>query len=80
MALIWSLWLCRNDLVVNGKISSPLQVIYWCTFLLRLWLPLQRMDRAIPQVLGALSENLNRGPFDLYICTLLISKYVNTLS
>jgi hypothetical protein len=80
LALIWSLWLCRNDLVFNGKTSSPLQVIYWCTFLLRLWLPLQRMDRAIPQVLGALSENLNRGPFDLYICTLLISKYVNTLS
>jgi hypothetical protein len=40
LALIWSLWLRRNDLVFNGKTSSPLQVIYRCTSLLHLWLSL----------------------------------------
>ena len=30
-ALIWSLWLCRNDLVFNDKNASPLQVIFRCT-------------------------------------------------
>jgi hypothetical protein len=28
MALLWSLWLCRNDKVFNNKSSSLLQVIY----------------------------------------------------
>jgi hypothetical protein len=27
LAVIWSLWLCRNDKVFNNKLSSPLQVI-----------------------------------------------------
>jgi hypothetical protein len=40
LALIWSFWLCRNDLIFNSKNSSPLQVIYRCTSMLRLWLPL----------------------------------------
>jgi hypothetical protein len=31
MALIWSLWLCRNDKVFDNKSSSLLQVIYRCT-------------------------------------------------
>jgi hypothetical protein len=31
LAVIWSLWLCRND-----KVLSPLQVIYRCTGTLRL--------------------------------------------
>jgi len=44
IAVIWSLWLCRNDLVFNGKSSSPLQVIYRCTHLLRSWSSLQRLE------------------------------------
>jgi hypothetical protein len=34
LALIWSLWLCINGLVFNGKNSSPLQAIFLCTSLL----------------------------------------------
>jgi hypothetical protein len=40
IALIWSLWLCRNDKVFDNKNSSLLQVIYRCTGTLRLWLQL----------------------------------------
>ena len=39
--LLWSLWLCRNDLVLNDKNSSPLQVIFCCTHSLRTWSTLQ---------------------------------------
>ena len=31
IAIIWSLWLCRNDRVFNDKNVSFLQVIYRCT-------------------------------------------------
>ena len=44
IAIIWSLWLCRNDMVFNGKLSSPLQVLYRCTSMLRLWSPLQHPE------------------------------------
>jgi hypothetical protein len=44
LAIIWSLWLCRNDKVFDNKISSPLQVIYRCTGTLRLWSSLQRVE------------------------------------
>jgi hypothetical protein len=44
LAVIWSLWLCRNDKVFNDKNYSLLQVIYRCTSTLRLWSPLQRME------------------------------------
>jgi hypothetical protein len=30
-AVIWSLWLCRNDKVFNDKVSSPLLMVYWYT-------------------------------------------------
>jgi hypothetical protein len=43
MALIWSLWLCRNDKVFNDKNCSLLQVIYRCTGTLRVWLQLHRL-------------------------------------
>jgi len=36
IAVIWSLWLCRNDSVFNGKDASPLQVIYRYTHWFRL--------------------------------------------
>jgi hypothetical protein len=36
IAIIWSLWLCRNDKVFNDKNCSLLQVIYRCTGTLRL--------------------------------------------
>ena len=35
LAIIWSLWLCRNDMVFNAKNSSPIQVIYRCAHTLR---------------------------------------------
>jgi hypothetical protein len=44
LAIIWSLWLCRNDKVFNDKNYSLLQVIYRCTSILCLWSPLQRME------------------------------------
>jgi hypothetical protein len=44
IAIIWSLWLCRNDKVFYNKTSSLLQVIYQCTRTLRLWSSLQKME------------------------------------
>jgi hypothetical protein len=44
IALIWSLWLCRNDKVFNDKKNPLLQVIYRCIGTLRLWSPLQCME------------------------------------
>ena len=43
-ALIWSLWLCRNDFVFNERNASPLQVIFRCTQLLHMWSMLQRLE------------------------------------
>jgi hypothetical protein len=43
LAVIRSLWLSRNDKVFSGKVSTPLQVIYRCTGILRLWSFLQRV-------------------------------------
>ena len=44
IAVIWSLWLCRNDKIFNDKNASLLQVIYRCTSLLRSWSMLQRVE------------------------------------
>ena len=44
LAVIWSLWLSRNDKVFNDKNSSLMQVIYRTTATLRLWSPLQRVE------------------------------------
>jgi hypothetical protein len=44
MALIWSLWLCRNDKVFNDKNCFLLQVIYQCTRTLRIWSQLHRLE------------------------------------
>jgi len=44
LAIIWSLWLCRNDNVFNDINSSLMQVIYRCTSTLRLWSALQRVE------------------------------------
>jgi hypothetical protein len=44
IAVIWSLWLCRNDKVFNDKSSSIMQVVYRCTATLRSWSPLQRVE------------------------------------
>ena len=43
-ALLWSLWLCRNDLVFNDKNASPLHAIFRCTHSLRTWSMLQRAE------------------------------------
>ena len=43
-ALLWSLWLCRNDKVFNDKSTSLMQVIYRCTGTLCLWSSLQRVE------------------------------------
>jgi hypothetical protein len=44
MALIWSLWLYRNDKVFSNKDSSLLQVIYRYTGTLRIWSQLHRVE------------------------------------
>ena len=44
IAVIWSLWLCRNDKVFNDKNASIMQVIYRCTSTLRAWSALQRVE------------------------------------
>ena len=44
IAVIWSLWLCRNDKVFNDKNSSLMQVIYRSTALLHSWSSLQRTE------------------------------------
>jgi hypothetical protein len=44
LAIIWSLWLCRNDKVFNDSNSSLMQVIYRCTALLRSWSSLQHVE------------------------------------
>jgi hypothetical protein len=44
MALIWSLWLYRNDKIFNNKSPSFLQVIYRCTGTFRLWSQLHRSE------------------------------------
>ena len=42
IAVIWSLWLSRNDKVFNDKDVSRLQVLYRCTSILRSWSTLQQ--------------------------------------
>ena len=44
IAVIWSLWLCRNDKVFNDKNSSLTQIIYRSTATLRSWSLLQRVE------------------------------------
>ena len=44
IAVIWLLWLCRNDKVFNDKNASLVQVIYRCTATIRSWSPLQRVE------------------------------------
>jgi hypothetical protein len=65
LAVIWALWLCRNDKIFNDKNCSLLQVIYRCTGILRLWSPLQRME--------------NRGLF-MEVCTRLEATARDTFS
>ena len=43
IAVIWSLWLSRNDNVFNDKYISHMQVLYRCTSILRTWSTLQRV-------------------------------------
>ena len=43
-ALLWSLWLCRNNLVFNDKNASPLLVIFRCTHSLHMWSMLQHAE------------------------------------
>jgi hypothetical protein len=44
IALLWSLWLCRNNLIFDAKTSCPMQVIFHCAHLLREWSALQRVE------------------------------------
>ena len=44
LAVIWSLWLCKNDKVFSDKNFSRLQVLYRCTGILRSWSILQRVE------------------------------------
>ena len=43
LAIIWSLWLYRNDKVFNDKNCSLMQIIYRTTATLRSWSQLQRV-------------------------------------
>jgi hypothetical protein len=63
IAVIWSLWLCRNDKVFNNVSSSLMQVIYWCTATLRSWLPLQRVEH---QELFKVSSRLEDTARDIF--------------
>ena len=47
LAVIWSLWLCRNDKVFNDKNTSLLQVLYRCTGLLCSWSTLQHVENRV---------------------------------
>jgi hypothetical protein len=44
IAIIWSLWLYRNDKVFNDKNSSILQAIYKGINTIRLWSSPQRVE------------------------------------
>jgi hypothetical protein len=44
IAVIWSLWLCKNDKVFDSTNYSLMQVIYRCMALLRLCSSLQRLE------------------------------------
>ena len=44
LAVIWSLWLCRNDKVFHDKNCSLMQIIFRTTAILRTWVPLQRVE------------------------------------
>ena len=52
VAVIWSLWLCRNDNVFNDKNCSLMQVIYRTTATLRSWSQLQRVGASRPVYRG----------------------------
>ena len=76
IAVIWSLWLCRNDKIFNNKVVSFMQVIYWCTATIRSWLPLQRVEHrdlvseAVARLETVAREvfSLNGWQHDLRIC------------
>jgi hypothetical protein len=44
IAIIWSLWLCKNDKIFNNISSSFMQVIYRWAATLRSLVPLQRVE------------------------------------
>jgi uncharacterized membrane protein YqjE len=44
LAVIWSLWLCRNGKVFNDKNYSLLQVIYICAAIACSWSTMQRVE------------------------------------
>jgi hypothetical protein len=67
IAIIWSLWLCRNGKVFSNKTSSLLQVIYWCTRTLCLWSSLQKVEH--PDLFMEVCSRLEataREPFSLH--------------
>ena len=44
LAVLWSLWLCRNDKIFSDKNFTCLQVLYRCMGILRSWSILQRVE------------------------------------
>jgi hypothetical protein len=44
LAVMWTLWLCKNNKINNDKNCSILQVFYRCTVILHLWSTLQRVE------------------------------------
>src|SRR3954471_336853 len=64
LAVIWSLWLCRNDKIFSDKNFTCLQVLYRCTGILCSWSILQRMEyRGFFMEAGARLEAVARNIF-----------------
>ena len=64
IAVIWLLWLSRNDKVFNDKDSTRLHVLYRCTSILRSWSILQRVEhRGLFTEAGARLEEVTRDIF-----------------
>ena len=64
LAVIWLLWLCRNDKIFSDKNFTCLQVLYRCTGILRSWSILQRVEyRGLFMEAGARREAVARDIF-----------------
>jgi hypothetical protein len=84
IAVIWSLWLCRNDNVFfNNKSYCLIDVINQCRATVRLWLPLHRLDHhdLFTKVSTRLEDTMinifsNMGGSVIYGLALLHHRYV----
>jgi hypothetical protein len=66
LAILWSLWICRNDKVFNDKKYSLLQDIYKCTATLRSWSTQKMQIRDLFMEVCTRLENTARDTFSLH--------------